>query len=485
MSRIPFFEAVSARIATTGSLVCVGLDPRLPDTVSKDGVHAALLAHAERLLKATRDVACCFKPNLAFYERHGAEGWRALADIVGMLREAAPVIVDAKRGDIGSTATAYAEAVFDTLDADAVTVSAGLGPDGLVPFLARGDRGVFALLRTSNAGADLVQEALLATGLPHWRGQLDWLEGLRLSHPNLGYVVGATVPMALLEVRRLAPDAWLLAPGVGAQGADAARTARIGANATGRGLIVPISRAIDESVDPAAAARALASELSLIRRETPNEGSNTNDGIMAEDGRDALVRALVAAGCVRFGTFRLKSGLESPVYLDLRRLVARPAALATVAMWMARAIDGCSYDHLAALPYAALPIGTAMALHNGDSLIYPRRERKGYGTDVAIEGVFEQGDTVLVVDDVVTRGDAKLEALTTLRGAGLEVRDMVVLVDREEGAEALLATHGTRLHAVLTLADLARRARRLGLISADDEARTLAFIARPREAGAS
>lgn len=477
MTSSPFFDRLAERARTAGTLLCPGLDPRLSPGLEGPDAYRALVEHAERLLDATAPLALCFKPNLAFYERHGADGWRALADIIPRLQRVAPVIADAKRGDIGSTATAYAHAIFDTLGADAVTVSAALGPEGLLPFLERPDRGVFALLRTSNPGADLVQEQLLATGLPAWRAQLEWLEALRLSHPGLGYVVGATHPMVLLEARRVAPSAWFLAPGVGAQGADPARTLRAGARKDGLGLIVPVSRAIDAATDPASAAEVIAALLPVTSREPETGTVSESDA----DPRDHLVRLLVAAGCVRFGTFTLKSGLVSPVYLDLRRLVARPSTLAAIAGHYAVALAELHCDHLAALPYAALPIGTAVSLHTGLSLVYPRKERKGYGTDAPVEGVFAPGDTAVILDDVVTRGDAKLEALAQLRAAGLEVSDMVVLVDREEGAGELLAAHGARLHAVMTLRELAARAHRLGLIDADALGRVEAFVTRPRE----
>jgi len=473
-----FFDRLTERASGLQAPLCPGLDPRLPASTTPAEVYGALIAHADRILDATRALALCYKPNLAFYERHGAEGWRALKTIIARLQTVAPVVADAKRGDIGSTAVAYASAIFEDLNADAVTVSPALGPEALVPFLAHRDRGVFALLRTSNPGADLVQEQLLATGLPSWRANLEWLETLRLSYPNLAYVIGATQPMVLIEARRIAPTAWFLAPGVGTQGADPARTMRFGARADGDGLIVPVSRGIDEATDPEAAARDLSEALNIIRRAAP-DGPPAEAVETREDGDplNALVRQLFAAGCVRFGEFTLKSGLVSPVYLDLRRLVARPATLAAVAGHYATTLRDLDFDHIAALPYAALPIGTAVALHAGLSLVYPRKDKKGYGTDVQVEGVFATGDRAVIIDDVVTRGDAKLEALMVLRAAGLVVTDMVVLVDREEGAQKLLTAQGTSLHAVMTLSELARRAHHLGLITEADFARTMTFIA--------
>ncbi len=171
---------------------------------------------------------------------------------------------------------------------------------------------------------------------------------------------------------------------------------------------------------------------------------------------DALSLALYDAGCVQFGEFRLKSGLLSPIYIDLRLLVTTPAVLGQVAQAMAGLIREreLAFDRLAAIPYAALPIGVALSLELNRPLIYPRKEVKDYGTGRGIEGVFRPGETALLVDDVITKGHAKLEALAPLLEAGLIVHDILVLIDREQGGAEELAARGYRLHSVLRLGAL-------------------------------
>jgi uridine monophosphate synthetase len=169
---------------------------------------------------------------------------------------------------------------------------------------------------------------------------------------------------------------------------------------------------------------------------------------------DQLVIHLFDSGCIQFGTFTLKSGLTSPIYIDLRLLVSHPSLLGETADIMAEVARGLEFDRIAAIPYAGLPIGVALALQMGLPLIYPRREVKAHGTRRAIEGFFEPGETALLVDDLITRGDSKLEAVAPLEAAGLRVKDVLVLIDREQGGRRDLARHGYRLHAILHLAQI-------------------------------
>jgi uridine monophosphate synthetase len=168
---------------------------------------------------------------------------------------------------------------------------------------------------------------------------------------------------------------------------------------------------------------------------------------------DEIAAALYDIGCVKFGSFKLKSGLMSPIYIDLRLLVTHPRVLRIVGAAMAetaRARD-LQFDRLAALPYAGLPIGVAVSLELERPLIYPRKEAKDYGTAKLIEGAYAAGETALMVDDLITRGTAKIEALKPLLDEGLVVRDILVLIDREQGGAEELAARGVALHAVMTL----------------------------------
>ena len=173
-----------------------------------------------------------------------------------------------------------------------------------------------------------------------------------------------------------------------------------------------------------------------------------------KDDVKQLADALYDYGCVRFGTFTLKSGITSPIYIDLRLLVSYPGLLWEVAYALAEKADHLAFDRIAAIPYAALPIGVGMALQMNRPMIYPRREVKQHGTRRPIEGAFQPGETALLVDDLITRGGSKLEAIEALEAADLMVEDVLVLIDREQGGAGDLAERGYRLHAVLRLTDL-------------------------------
>jgi uridine monophosphate synthetase len=169
---------------------------------------------------------------------------------------------------------------------------------------------------------------------------------------------------------------------------------------------------------------------------------------------ERLANALYDHGCVKFGSFKLKSGITSPIYVDLRLLVSHAGLLRRVGHTLAQVARDLTFDRIAAIPYAGLPIGVAMALELERPMIYPRREVKDHGTRRAIEGTYRAGEKALLVDDLITRGGSKLEAIESLQEANLVVQDVLVLIDREQGGAEDLAEQGYRLRAVLTLSEL-------------------------------
>jgi orotidine-5'-phosphate decarboxylase len=229
-----FFERLAARIDAVDSVVSVGLDPdpdRLPDHLADAGLPR--WAFNRRIIDATHEHAAAYKPNAAFYE--DADGWRALRETVAYAHgKDVPVLIDAKRGDIGNTARQYA-GLLDETGADAITVSPYLGRDSLEPFLSRADTGVFVLCRTSNAGGADIQNLELASGESVYEHvaelAADWND-----RDNVGLVVGATAPEELEEIRELVPDLPFLVPGVGAQGGDAEAAVEFGLT-DGAGLV--------------------------------------------------------------------------------------------------------------------------------------------------------------------------------------------------------------------------------------------------------
>ena len=470
-----FFANLEARARAVDSLLCVGLDPHPADLAEQTAAGAR--DFCLRLIEATADVAAAFKPNAAFFEAFGAAGFAALQDVIAAVPQGIPVILDAKRGDISSTAQAYARAAFQTLGAHALTVNPYLGHDAVQPFLEDPERGVFLLCKTSNPGAgDLQDSRLLEQG-----GQMLYEAVARLAQSwnekdNLGLVVGATHPAALQNVRAAAPNLWILAPGVGAQGGDLQAALAAGLRADGLGLLIPVSRALSRSADPRQAAQDLRDQINQPRASLPAASQPSLQPPVVRGPWASLATGLLDAGCVKFGQFTLKSGLQSPVYLDLRQLVTYPRLLAQVAGAYLPILQKLSFDRLAALPYAALPIGTAVSLLGGWPLIYPRKEVKDYGTKAEIEGLFQPGERVAVIDDLTTTGGSKFEAIERLSAAGLQVQDIIVLIDRQSGAGEALAQKGCRLHAVFTLIQLLDYWQGAGRVSAEQAAAVRQFL---------
>ena len=194
------------------------------------------------------------------------------------------------------------------------------------------------------------------------------------------------------------------------------------------------------------------------------------------DERVALALKLHRIGAIRFGAFVLKDGSTSPIYIDLRVIIGHPAVLRRVAQAMVRSAAALTFDCLAGIPYAGLPLAVAMSLESGCPLIYPRKEAKAYGTKRQVEGVFKPGDRALVIDDVITTGGAKIEAIAPLREAGLVIEDILVVVDREQSGTQALAGAGLRLWSVFKIRELLGYLRDAGAISADDFARAQAFL---------
>jgi uridine monophosphate synthetase len=479
-------ERLDARAAHT--LLCVGLDPRAKSAEEAERICA-------RIIKATTPFAAAYKANAAFFEAHGAAGWAALERVRRLVPSEIPFILDAKRGDIFETAEAYAAAAFDAragLRADAITLAPYMGRDSVRPFVtgAHGDKVGFVLCRTSNPTAPQFQELDVVATNGARTGEAEPLyarvaSAVNLWGPNVGLVVGATAkPQILAAVRRLAPAAWILSPGVGAQGGDLEATVRAACRRTqGRcdGVLITVSRAIADAVDPAAAAQMWRDRIEAVRaaeRRVPDVAvAAPVASPSAASLRDRVTQALVDAGCLRFGTFRLKSGATSPVYVDLRRLISFPKAMRVVAEAYAECLAAMpTYDVIAGLPYAALPLATAAGLETGRAVIYPRREAKEYGTSVPIEGAFKKGDRVVVLDDLISSGLTKVEAMDRLNGAGLNVVGIVVLVDRQPAASNFFADRNVAFRAFITLKELVQRCGALGVVTPAQAATVMNFL---------
>jgi len=264
-----FINTLRDRWHTADTLVCIGLDPepaKFPARFANDP--DAVFNFCRDIADATAEFACAFKPQIAHFAALGAED--ALERLVAHLRQAhpsVPVILDAKRGDIGSTAQRYAAEAFDRYAADAVTVNPYLGRDSVQPFLDRAERGVVILCRTSNPGAGDLQDLPVRTASgerPLYQHVAETIARDWNGNGNCALVVGATWPEQLREVRAIVGDMPLLVPGVGAQGGDAEAVVRNAVSKDGTGLMISSSRAIlyaSSGNDYAEAAASAAREL--------------------------------------------------------------------------------------------------------------------------------------------------------------------------------------------------------------------------------
>jgi uridine monophosphate synthetase len=282
-----FFTFLEKRVDDSSSLLCVGLDPHIPDL--KEPTAAAALDFCLTLIKQTAPYAAAFKPNAAFFEVFGADGWVALKQVIEAIHEESnkrgsmiPVILDAKRGDIASTAEAYASSAFENLGAHCITLNPYLGKDSIDPFIQNSEKGVFLLCKTSNSGSGDLQDLNIDGGRWTVDGELRSTVNGQRSMPlyehvaklaqawnvknNIGLVVGATHPEALVRVRAAAPDLWFLSPGVGAQGGELESALKAGLRKDGKGILIPVSRGISRAENPGQAAAELRDQIVNIKR---------------------------------------------------------------------------------------------------------------------------------------------------------------------------------------------------------------------------
>ena len=262
-------------------------------------------------------------------------------------------------------------------------------------------------------------------------------------------------------VRRQCPDNWILAPGIGAQGGDLNQTLRAGLKPDKGGLIIPVSRGIIFEADVRQAADAMRTRINQER------GKVIHKVEMVEAEQVDLIKGLFEAGCVQFGNFTLASGKQSPVYIDLRRVISFPQLFRIVAQAYTRLVEKLQFDALAGVPYAALPVAAVVASNLGVPLIYPRKEVKDHGTGRSIEGSFTPGQRAVLLEDVITSGGSIVTAAQTLKAAGLQVSDVVVLVDREQGGSAELQKNGLTLHAIVSMQRILDVLTAEGLVDSD------------------
>jgi len=428
-----FVDFLTTRAQNANTLLCVGLDPHEADIGSGGALGAKLFCL--RLIEQTARYAACFKPNAAFFEAFGPEGVQALNEVIAAVPKDIPVILDAKRGDIGSTSAAYAVASFERSGASSVTINPYLGTDGVAPFLKDPTKGAFMLCHTSNPGSKDFQRCQLQDGRMLYEAVASKAEEWN-GNNNLGLVVGATSPDVMAHVRSLVPTMWILAPGVGAQGGDLEATVNAGVSKDGMGLLINVSRGISRAPDPAAAAASFCEQINAARSAA---GAVVEEAQELQPYQQKFLELALQMEVLRFGEFTLKSGRQSPYFFNAG-LFQTGKALAAVGSSYADAINasGIEFDALFGPAYKGITLVATTAIAMGAKFdrdvpyTYNRKEAKDHGEGGSLVGAQLKGKRVLILDDVITAGTAIREAMEIMKTAEATVVGVVVALDRQE-----------------------------------------------------
>lgn len=482
-------QAFIDRITSIDSHFVLGVDPR-GSTASEIQSQVACILTPDILAQAA-----AIKPNAAFFEAV-AGGTDVLRGVVATATAAGvPVLLDYKRGDIGSTMDAYVQAAQE-LGAAAVTVNAWMGTDVVEPALKAG-LGVFVLARTSNPGAADFQERLDSAGRPWWHAMATQVEAWAAEYPGqLGLVVGATCPGAVAQARKLAPSAWILAPGVGAQGGDLTATLQAGAwpsTGAGRGILIPVSRGVSGAADPLAAARDVCAAIrATLAGDAPAPAAAAAASSALSPSAKQLLSLAQAAGALKFGSFTLKSGRQSPYFFNAG-LFTSGAALASLAACYAEVIvgSGLEFDVVFGPAYKGIPLGALVAAALAArgvhcQFAYNRKEAKDHGEGGTLVGASLSGAKVLVVDDVISAGTAIRESASLLSAASAELVGVAVALDRQEvgpdgatsAVQAVQRDLAVPVLAVATLQQLLQFVQESGSAPADVQAALQAYRAK-------
>ncbi|WP_218081181.1 bifunctional orotidine-5'-phosphate decarboxylase/orotate phosphoribosyltransferase [Anthocerotibacter panamensis] len=456
-----FHDKLDAAIERNQSLLCLGLDPDpeflLPKFCKQTDNEIADLADAlHALILETSSLVCAYKPTLGFYLALGSMGITLLVETLARVPADIPVILDAKYA-CPTTSTVFARNIFTHWGVDAVTLSPYAGQDQIAPFLLYPGKMVFVLCRTANPSAKILQE-YPAPEAPLYAKLVQ--QGRTWGTPEqLGFEVAATEPAVLSRVRALAPERLLLARGVWQEGGDLLRTLEAGLTSHGDGLLIPVPQALLADPQPAQQIEALRDQINQTRTRLSREDTSCQvwlpDVCLLQDQPHLdLVLQLYDLGCIMFGDYVQASGATFPYYIDLRTIISNPQVFQRILSTYAQVLQGLTFDRIAGIPYGSLPTAAGLALRLHRPMIFPRKEVKAHGTRRVVEGNFEAGETVVVVDDILITGKSAMEGAEKLKSVGLEVRDIVVFIDHEQGVKHTLAAHGYCAHAVLTISEV-------------------------------
>ncbi|MGF1481178.1 MAG: bifunctional orotidine-5'-phosphate decarboxylase/orotate phosphoribosyltransferase [Cyanophyceae cyanobacterium] len=469
-----FFEKLTKAIARNQSLLVVGLDPNPEMLPQRYGANendrlACLQDWLYSVITQTGDRVCAYKPTLGFYQALGTPGLELLSAVLQLIPAAVPVILDAKHGDL-NTSTAFAQTAFEQWQVDAITLSPYSGQDCVAPFLVYSTKGVFILCRTSNPGAVALQE-YPSPDAPFY---LQVVETAKTwGTPEQLYLeVGTTNVEILTKIRAAAPERTLLLRSIWKEEGHFPQILAAGLNRSGEGLLVPVPQDWLGQEQLAANVASLNATVNRIKNEVKQQDSSCdlwmpNICLLNRHPQQDLILQLYDIGCILFGEYVQASGATFSYYIDLRKIISKPQIFHQVLKAYAKILQELSFDRIAGIPYGSLPTATGLSLNLNHPMIFPRKEVKAHGTRRLIEGHFEPGEKVVVVDDILISGSSAMEGAAKLQSAGLKVEDIVVFLDHEGGVMDRLRANGYRGHSVLSISEVTDTLHAAGRI--DDE----------------
>ncbi len=454
-----FFDKLYDNILRNQSLLFVGLDPNpemMPVRYESQDIISSLETWLQFIITETADFVCAYKPTLGFYEALGIPGLELLQKTLAAVPNHIPIILDAKHSDL-NTSTVFARTVFTQWQVDAITLSPYTGQDHVAPFLVYPDKAVFILCCTSNPGAEALQQ------YPTNESPL-YLQVVKESKnwgtpEQVGLEVGTTNPEILALIRAIAPERIILARSIWAEGGNLNDILEAGLNSNGDGLLIPVPQDMLASPQLSKEIQSLHAEINQARTKIISDASTCSVWLpdvclLNQHPQHDLILQLYDLGCIMFGEFVQASGAIFPYYIDLRKIISNPQIFNQVLSAYEKILQDLTFDRLAGIPYGSLPTATGLALRLHCPMIFPRKEVKAHGTRRVIEGDFHPGETIVVIDDILISGKSVIEGAEKLQSAGLNIHDIVVFIDHEQGVNKRLLDKGYRGHAVLTISEI-------------------------------
>jgi uridine monophosphate synthetase len=479
-----FFDKLDAAIAHNQSLLTVDLSPDL-DTVaaSREVGFAAIASTLDQqtavlktastrlhgLIDASADLVCAYSLSLETFRIFGAEGLSLLQDILGAIPPHIPVILDAKHGD-PNTSTVFAELAFEAWQVDAVTLLPYTGQDQVAPFLVDPNKAVFLLTATGNPAAAALQQFPTAEQ-PFYLHLIaeakTWgtMEQVCLE-------LGTVTPDMIRRIRAIAPERTLWLNGRWDQDTDWTALLQAGLNSNGSGILCAAPSYLLTQPQPHQSIASLRDQIDKARSQLIQTSPlcsvwTPNVCFLQPHPYEDLVLQLYDIGFLRFGEFVKASGAVFPYYIDLRVIISNPQVFDAVISAYSAILRGLTFDRIAGIPYGSLPTATGLSLHLNKPMIFPRKEVKAHGAKRLVEGHYHPGETAVLVDDILISGKSAIAGAKKLESVGLTIRDIVVLIDHEQGVQDRIRQQGYNPYAVLKLSDIATTLAEAGRISED------------------